>query len=72
MRNSSPLLAAAVLSLIGATAQAGPQVRLDTSLGAITVELADDKAPKTVENFLAYAREGFITARFSTGSSTVS
>ena len=59
MRNSSPLLAAAVLGLIGATAQAGPQVRLDTSLGAITVELADDKAPKTVENFLAYAREGF-------------
>jgi cyclophilin family peptidyl-prolyl cis-trans isomerase len=59
MRNLSPLLAATVLSLIGSVAQAGPQVRLDTSLGPITLELADDKAPKTVENFLAYAREGF-------------
>ncbi len=59
MRNRSTLLAATVFSLIGAVAQAGPQVRLDTRLGAITVELADDKAPKTVENFLTYAREGF-------------
>ena len=59
MRNRSTLLAATVFSLIGAIAQAGPQVRLDTRLGAITVELADDKAPKTVENFLTYAREGF-------------
>jgi cyclophilin family peptidyl-prolyl cis-trans isomerase len=59
MRNRSTLLAATVFSLIGAVAQAGSQVRLDTRLGTITVELADDKAPKTVENFLAYAREGF-------------
>ena len=59
MRKPSPLLAAAVLGLVGAVAQAGPQVRLDTSLGTITVELAVDKAPKTADNFLAYAREGF-------------
>ena len=59
MRIRSPLLAVTVLGLLGAVAQAGPQVRLNTSLGAITVELADDKAPKTVENFLAYARDGF-------------
>ncbi|MGB2682653.1 MAG: peptidylprolyl isomerase [Candidatus Competibacter sp.] len=54
-----PILAAAALSLLGAVAQAGPQVRMETNLGPITLELAADKAPKTVENFLAYAREGF-------------
>jgi len=53
------LLAATVFGLTCVIAQAGPRVRLDTNLGAITVELADDKAPKTVENFLAYARDGF-------------
>ncbi|MBL8250412.1 MAG: peptidyl-prolyl cis-trans isomerase [Candidatus Competibacter sp.] len=59
MRIRFPLLAAAALGLIGALAHAGPQVRLDTSLGPITLELAADKAPKTVDNFLAYARAGF-------------
>jgi hypothetical protein len=54
-----PLLAAAVLGLARRAAQAGPQVRLDTSLGPSPLELADDKAPKSVENFLAYARDGF-------------
>ena len=32
---------------------------LDTSLGAITLELYPDKAPITVENFLKYVDEGF-------------
>ncbi len=59
MRIPSPLLVATALSLTGAVALAGPQVRLDTSLGPIILELADDKAPKTVDNFLAYARDGF-------------
>ncbi|MFO1420384.1 MAG: peptidylprolyl isomerase [Candidatus Competibacteraceae bacterium] len=59
MRKPSSLLAATVLGLICSTALAGTQVRLNTSLGPITLELTDDKAPKTVENFLAYAREGF-------------
>lgn len=59
MRKLSPFVAATLLGLIGAAAQAGPLVRLDTTLGAITVELADDKAPKTVNNFLTYVREGF-------------
>ena len=39
--------------------QAGPRVSLHTSQGDIVVELYPDKAPKTVENFLTYAREGF-------------
>ena len=60
MRKFSLLLAATtLLSLVSGGVLAGPQVRLDTTLGAITLELADDKAPKTVENFLAYTRDGF-------------
>jgi peptidyl-prolyl cis-trans isomerase A (cyclophilin A) len=52
----------ACLSL-GAVAGQGsaqkPVVVLDTSLGAITLELYPDKAPITVENFLKYVDEGF-------------
>ena len=33
-------------------------VRLHTNLGIIGIELDADKAPKTVENFLAYVRSG--------------
>lgn len=35
-----------------------PRVRLDTSMGAIVLELYPDKAPKTVANFLDYVRAG--------------
>lgn len=59
MRTQTLLLAAALSGWTSGTVLAGTQVRLDTTLGPITLELADDKAPKTVENFLAYAREGF-------------
>ena len=59
MRKTTLLLAATLLGWTSANVLAGTQVRLDTSLGPITLELADDKAPKTVENFLVYAREGF-------------
>ncbi|MDE0838506.1 MAG: peptidylprolyl isomerase [Kiritimatiellae bacterium] len=38
---------------------AHPIVIIDTSLGAITVELWEDKAPLTVANFLSYADKGF-------------
>lgn len=34
------------------------KVQLQTTLGAITIELDADKAPKSVENFLAYVRKG--------------
>jgi cyclophilin family peptidyl-prolyl cis-trans isomerase len=47
---SSPLLAAD---------GAKPLVELKTSAGTIVAELYADKAPKTVENFLQYARDGF-------------
>jgi len=34
-------------------------VTIRTTFGEITVELDAEKAPKTVENFLAYARDGY-------------
>lgn len=36
-----------------------PRVVLHTSMGEIVIELAPDKAPATVDNFLRYVREGF-------------
>ncbi len=36
-----------------------PMVEIRTNVGTMVVELWPDKAPKTVENFLRYAREGF-------------
>ncbi len=38
---------------------AAPKVLMKTSLGDITLELYPDKAPKSVENFLAYVKSGF-------------
>jgi len=34
-------------------------IHLKTNYGTIVIELYPDKAPKTVENFLAYARDAF-------------
>ncbi len=48
---------AAILLCVSALA-ADPQVELKTSMGAITLELYPDKAPKTVENFLQYVKDG--------------
>jgi cyclophilin family peptidyl-prolyl cis-trans isomerase len=36
-----------------------PMVEMRTSMGTMKIELYPDKSPKTVENFLQYAREGF-------------
>ena len=36
-----------------------PMVEMRTSLGTMKIELYPEKAPKTAENFLRYAREGF-------------
>lgn len=36
-----------------------PKVELKTDLGTITIELFDDQAPATVENFLRYCEDGF-------------
>jgi peptidyl-prolyl cis-trans isomerase A (cyclophilin A) len=36
-----------------------PKVLLHTSQGDVTIELYADKAPKTVDNFLQYVKDGF-------------
>ena len=41
------------------SASPGPRVQIETSLGAIVIELDPAKAPKSVENFLGYVRAGF-------------
>ena len=55
----SALLALAMLACSTLAAAANPEVELKTSMGNITLELYPDKAPKTVENFLQYVKDGF-------------
>ena len=49
-------LALALLLPLGAMAQT---VEIRTSMGVVAVELHADKAPRTVENFLQYVKDGF-------------
>ncbi len=49
--------AALALSSPAALAQSAPRVKLATSMGDIVLELAPDKAPRTVANFLQYVRD---------------
>ena len=42
-----------------AAAQDNPVVVMETTLGSITIELFQDRAPVTVENFLQYVNDGF-------------
>ncbi len=48
----------AIILLCAPAAAADPRVELKTNLGTITLELYPDKAPKSVENFLQYVRDG--------------
>ena len=57
MRRIRPLLA--LLLALPTVALAGPRVALETDLGRIVIELDAERAPRTVENFLRYVREGF-------------
>jgi len=53
-------LAALGISLFANVAlAANPMVEMKTNQGTITIELYADKAPKTVENFLQYVKDGF-------------
>ena len=38
---------------------ANPTVEMKTSMGTVVIELYPDKAPKTVDNFLQYVKDGF-------------
>jgi peptidyl-prolyl cis-trans isomerase A (cyclophilin A) len=61
-RRTTTLLAAALLALglsaAHAQTAAAPKVKLNTSLGDVVIELNPEKAPKTVENFLQYVKDG--------------
>ncbi len=45
------------LTLLGANPK--PKVKLTTSMGAIVLQLEPEVAPKTVDNFLKYVKDGF-------------
>ena len=67
MKNALLVLAAAMVtlslsacgSLQPSADSSRPVVRLETSLGEITLELYREEAPITVENFLHYVESGF-------------
>ncbi len=56
MKKLFAILAALAISLPAWAAN--PTVEMKTNLGAITIELYADKAPKSVENFLQYVKDG--------------
>ncbi len=57
------LTALALIITAGSTTRAekrsNPLVKLETSMGEITIELNADKAPATTANFLQYVKDGF-------------
>jgi peptidyl-prolyl cis-trans isomerase B (cyclophilin B) len=55
------LIAIMIVLVFAFAAIAGdnPKIEMDTTKGKIVLELYADKAPKTVENFLAYLDAGF-------------
>jgi peptidyl-prolyl cis-trans isomerase A (cyclophilin A) len=52
-------LSGAVLAAPATAPSATPQVEIKTTMGDIVVELDREKAPKSVDNFLAYVKSGF-------------
>ncbi len=46
-------------SMMNIASADAPQVKIETNMGDIIVLLNAEKAPKTVENFLTYANDGF-------------
>jgi len=52
-------LSGAVLAAPAAAPSPTPQVEFKTTMGDIVLELDREKAPKSVDNFLAYVKSGF-------------
>ncbi|MDB5808380.1 MAG: cyclophilin [Betaproteobacteria bacterium] len=48
----------ATFALATSAFAANPEVELKTNMGVITLELYPEKAPKTVDNFLQYVKDG--------------
>ncbi len=66
LRRITSAIAALALGSVSATSASAnaeqterPQVTFETSHGSFVLELDRSAAPKTVENFLAYVRDGF-------------
>lgn len=60
LRSAARIVAFVALFAAALNASAQSQrVEVKTSMGSFTLELYPDKAPKTVANFLQYARSGF-------------
>ena len=53
-----PLVVLSAAAAAPGAVAADPQVDIRTSMGTIRLELYPAKAPKTVENFLQYAKNG--------------
>ena len=53
-----PLLALSAVAASPAAGGADPRVEMKTTAGTIVLELYSAKAPKSVENFLQYAKDG--------------
>src|SRR5690554_1315877 len=51
--------AASSTSTEGQSMSTTPRVKLQTSMGDMVIQLDAEKAPKTVDNFLTYVKEGF-------------
>ena len=58
MSQKTTVLAGLLFSALAFSVQAAPTVELQTGQGIITIEFDAAKAPKTVENFLKYAKDG--------------
>lgn len=59
MSAAKSLITFAAASLISTCALATATVEIETSMGKIVAELNNEKAPKSVANFLQYTRDGF-------------
>lgn len=57
----SRIVCFAALTAVASNAVAGsnPMIRMETTLGTMTIELDEDAAPETVANFLTYVDDGF-------------
>ena len=53
------LLAAAAIAFTTLAAEAETRAEIDTNMGKIQLSLDEQKAPKTVANFVGYAQKGF-------------
>ena len=53
------LLISGIITSATTAYAANPKVIMTTNVGAITIELDADKAPKSVGNFLNYVQQGY-------------